>query len=117
MLLANAAPRNNMLAPINLPDGAVINSIEFFYYDNQTPGYMLAHLMRGDPSLGSSTYLIGASSPAGAVGYGSDLEPLPIPEVVDNSRYNYRIEVFWSADSIGATGAKLMGIKIQYGEP
>ena len=105
-----------MRAPVNLPDGAVINSIEFFYYDNMAPGIMLATLVRNDPSSGSSTALAVAPSPAEAVGYGSHLEPLPIPEVVNNSRYNYSIEVYWSADSIGATGSKLMGIKILYGE-
>ncbi len=105
-----------MRAPVNLPDGAVINSIEFFYYDNIAPGIMLATLVRNDPGSGSSTALAVAPSPAEAVGYGSHLEPLPIPEVVNNSRYNYSIEVYWSADSIGAAGSKLMGIKVVYSD-
>jgi hypothetical protein len=106
-----------MHAPVNLPDGATLNSVEFFYYDNLAPGYMTATLVRDAPGISSSIALAVALSPAGAVGYGSDLRSLSTPEVVNNSRYNYSIEVYWSADSTGAAGAKLMGIKVLYGEP
>lgn len=106
-----------MHAPVNLPDGAQITSLVFYYYDNNDPGYMIARLIRNnDPAVGGRASLIGGQSPDGAVGYGNISVTSPTPEVVDNDRFNYEIEVYWSAASTEANGLRLMGVKIVYSD-
>jgi len=107
-----------MYAPVNLPDGAQITTLVFYYYDNNDPGYMAAYLIRNnDPSAGSRTYLASAPSPSGVVAgthYSYFSYTLSTPEVVDNARYNYEVEVYWSAASTEANGLRLMGTKVVY---
>ena len=112
-----AAADPYMHAPINLPDGAQITGLVFYYYDNHNPGYMTANLIRNnDPGTGSRTSLASANSPFGVVAgshYSYSSYPLSTPEVVDNARYNYEIEVYWSAAS---TELRLMGVKVVYND-
>jgi len=109
-----------MHAPVNLPDSAQITGIVFYYYDNNDPGYMAASLIRNnDPGTGSRTYLASVNSPSGVVAgshYSSSSFALSTPEVVNNARYNYEIEVYWGAASTEANGLRLMGVKVMYSE-
>jgi hypothetical protein len=115
-----ASTSSYMHAPVNLPDGARITSFVFYYYDNHDPGRMSASLVRNNyPNAGSRTYLASASSPSGVVAgshYSYSSSTLPTPEVVDNGRYNYEIEVYWSAASTEANGLRLMGVKVVYSD-
>jgi hypothetical protein len=38
----------------------------------------------------------------------------PSPVEIDNARYNYEVEVFWSA---GSSDLKLMSVKLFYSNP
>jgi len=41
---------------------------------------------------------------------------LSTPEVVDNDRYNYEVEVYWSAASTEAKGLRLVAARVMYGK-
>ncbi len=105
-----------MHTPVNLPDGAQITSLEFYFYDNDSSNYMQAKLIRNDPGTGSRTVVATASSPDGAPGYSSVFQSLATPEVIDNHRYDYEIEVYWSTAGSGSA-LKLMAAKVRYTAP
>ncbi len=108
----------HMHAPLNLPDGAQITSLTFYYYDNNDPGCMKAHLIRNDAAGGRAS-LIGVQSPYEAEAgshYGNITFTPSTPEVVDNDHYNYEIEVLWTAASTTANELWLMGVKVVYSE-
>ena len=115
-----AATDPYMHAPVNLPDGAQITSLVFYYYDNNDPGYMTARLIRNnDPVIGDRDALAWPSSPTGVAAgshYSYSSYTLSTPEVVDNYRYNYEVEVYWSAASTEANGLRLMGVKVVYSD-
>jgi hypothetical protein len=119
-VMVNSTTDAYMHAPVNLPDGAQIATLVFYYYDNNDPGYMVAYLIRNNAfGFGSRAYLASPSSPSGIVAgshYGNSSYTLPMPEVVDNASYNYEIEVHWTAASTEANGLRLMGVKVVYSE-
>ena len=92
-----------MHAPMLLPDGARIYGMFFCYYDDADPGMMTARWYReNDPSFGYRQQVIALQSPAGIGGHncpGVVNYPAPPYEVVDNARFNYDVEVYWSVGS------------------
>jgi hypothetical protein len=105
-----------MHAPVILPQGARIHGIRFYYYDNHATGVITARLYRNNGD-GTRTELVQVDSPAGTVAgthYTSDYVAATTPEPVDNSQYNYEIEVYWNT---GTTGLHLMGIGVFFEHP
>lgn len=105
-----------MHAPVILPQGAEIVGMRFYWYDNHAGGYMEAALYRNNGN-GSRTQLVRVDSPEMLEPddhYGSGYQSFSPYEVVDNSLYNYEIEVYWSSAS---TTLKLMRIRILYDHP
>ena len=75
---------------------------------------MTASLLRNnDVNVGAQTVLTSVVSP-GAVGYGNIYAAVSPASVIDNGRYNYEIEVYWSA---GSTDLRLMGVTVHYTNP
>ncbi len=112
--LTGGAPYTFMHTPVNLPDGAQITSLEFYFYDNDSSNYMQAELIRNTPGAGSEAAVATASSPAGAPGYSSIVQSLATAEVVDNRRYDYEIRVYWSAAN---SNLELLAAKVRYTAP
>jgi hypothetical protein len=104
-----------MHAPVLLPDGALVSGLTLYYYDLD-PGYVRASLIRNnDPEIRLGSTLASAFSPPGATGYSNDYVPTsPNPVEIDNARYNYQIEVYWSE---GSSDLKLMSVKLFYTNP
>jgi len=104
-----------MHAPILLPDGAVIYGIRFYYYDGHDPGYMRARLVRhNDPDFGARTIPVSIASPGPSAGYASLYQAAASPISIDNTRYNYELEVHWSTPSLDL---RLMGVRVFYSPP
>jgi hypothetical protein len=103
-----------MHAPVILPQGATIDAMRFYWYDNSDGEFMSAALYRNNGD-GTRTQLSLINSPSGVEAgdhYGSDY--YTFSETVDNSLYNYEIEVYWSS---ATTDLKLMRIRILYTHP
>ena len=79
-------------APVNLPHGATITEVTFYYYDNSLNNNMDFRLVRKDRRDGSSNNIVSGQS-SGTPGFAD----LPIAQVsnnvVDNSGYSYRVVV------------------------
>jgi hypothetical protein len=104
-----------MHAPVILPQGATIDAMRFYWYDNIDGEFMSAALYRNNGD-GTRTQLSLINSPSGVEAgdhYGS-LYQVFSDETVDNSLYNYEIEVSWSS---ATTDLKLMRIRILYTHP
>lgn len=103
-----------MHAPVHLPDGAQVSGIRFYYYDNQALEDMTARLFRNnDANVGARTTLA-LVAPSGATGYGDIYAAVSPASVIDNGRYNYEIEVNWSA---GSSDLRVMGVTVYYTNP
>ncbi|MBN1993283.1 MAG: hypothetical protein JW953_11335 [Anaerolineae bacterium] len=105
-----------MHAPVILPQGARIHGIRFYYYDNHATGVITARLYRNNGD-NTRTELVQVDSPAGAVAgthYTSEYVDAATPEPVDNSQYNYEIEVYWNT---ATTELHLMGIRVYFEHP
>ena len=108
--------RRYLHALVILPQGSEICGIRFYYYDNHSPGWMEAALYRNNGD-GTRTQLVQVDSPSGVVGgthYDSDYQEFSPYETVDNSLYNYELEVYWS---VGSNDLRLMGIRVFYEHP
>jgi len=102
-----------MVAPVLLPDGALIYGMDLHFYDN-TSGRLQAHLWRQNPhTLSASGFVI--YSPWPAVGYDTTGHHGSGPLLsVNNRRYNYQVDVEWSSASANLW---LMGVTIVYTHP
>ena len=105
-----------MHAPVLLPDGALVSGLTLYYYDNHATGLVSAGLIRNnDPDIGSRSILANAASPGGIRGYDDSYDATdPSPVEIDNARYNYEVEVWWSE---GSSELRLMSVKLFYTNP
>ena len=105
-----------MVAPVLLPDGALIYGMDLHFYDDVAGERLQAHLWRNDPHTGSSMSPFTIYTPWSAVGgYDTAGHHSSTPLLsVNNRRYNYQVEVEWSATS---PDLRLMGVTIVYTHP
>ena len=103
---ANSA---DMVAPFNLPHGAKITRVTYYFYDDTGSNmdfylYKKAFATNTDALVGSTT------TSAGVTGWGSKSMTVA-SESVDNSLYTYRIRVH-----VGATDIEqaIAGVLIEY---
>lgn len=101
----------NYIAPVNLPHGANLTKVVFFYYDTVPGVGMDYYLQRVNMFDGSLTEVAGGSS-TGSDGFGYVEIPIYEP-LIDNQLYSYVIE----ADFPGGFGTNLslINIRIDYG--
>jgi hypothetical protein len=103
-----------MVAPVLLPDGALIYGMDLHYYDNVASERLEAMLWRQNPHTYSGSGF-GVDSPWPAVGYDTTGHHSSASRLsVNNSRYNYQVEVRWSSASANLW---LMGVTIVYTHP
>jgi len=106
-----------IIAPVNLPHGATIQSITIFYEYTTLLGLLpfSANFDR-KPYAGGNTVL-STVAPLLSVGTSSIGMPGIAGEVVDNSTYSYRVHITFNniLDTNDANGlARIYGIRIQY---
>ena len=100
-------------SPVNLPHGATITKVLFFYYDTVVGANMTFYLERVNLFDGSHTEVAQVNS-TGSAGYGYVESVIFIP-AVNNQLYSYIIE----ADIPGGylANLSLINIRIDYGYP
>ena len=105
------------VAPVILPQGAIIRGINVYYYDTVAGQRMFTTLWRNDHDF-FRTELVALDSPDGTAGgywkdYAASAAALA-DRTVDNSQYSYWVETEWSAAS---TDLRLMAVRIYYEHP
>jgi len=104
------------LAPVNLPDGAVIHRMRYNFYINSTEAGV-AKLQRTELSQGDVADLaLAVTFPANA-GIGSTFAPYVDSQPIDNSRYAYWL--VWEQPSNALPGVNVQGqaVVIEYAMP
>ena len=99
-----AGSETTVVAPLNLPDGAVITSFHFYFYDNSSQS-LTAEIDRYNPALGGSYFNVTASSSIGFTGDGDQtVYPSGSESVIQNNGLFYLIIVYsngtWSSAGI-----------------
>jgi hypothetical protein len=107
----NGTEGANYITSVNLPHGAILTKVVFFYYDTVPGGGMDYYLQSVNMFDGSLTEVAGGSS-NGSDGFGYVEIPIYEP-LIDNQLYSYVIE----ADFPGGFGTNLslINIRIDYG--
>ncbi len=104
------------LAPVQLPQGATVTKLTFFFYDDSATNTILARLQRSD--LAGNYYNLAYVDSAGySAGYGNRSTTTIANPVIDN-RYN-SYWVVWDGPVYGGTGydASGVGVLIEYNNP
>jgi hypothetical protein len=104
-----------IMAPVNLPHGAVITKVTVYYYDLDLLGdFTIAR----KPFAGANETLSTRTTALVTVGVQNfDLPAIPVASrTVDNATYSYRIHVTFSAagQAPGLLDQRIYGIKIEY---
>ncbi|RAV97883.1 hypothetical protein DQQ10_26365 [Pseudochryseolinea flava] len=106
-----------IMAPVNLPDGATIQNVTAYYSDLSVLGDFTISLYRKSFTSGNEV-LASRSTLLVTVGIVSfNLIPTALfGQVVDNSQYSYRVHVTFTASSQGPglLDQRLYGIRIEY---
>ena len=98
-------------APVNLPQGAAITGIDFYYYDTNAAQDMYVVLYRM-PFTGSFSSL-GTISSTGSAGFGSASTDLASPATVDSNSGLY--SVFLINDSVAtSTTLRWRAVRVRY---
>jgi len=104
------------LAPVDLPQGATVTRMTFYYFDNYVGKYVLARMQRSNLAGGYSQMAY-ADSSLTDTGYGSSYDTTISNPVVDNSAFSYWVivdEPIWLDESHDASP---VGVLIQYTNP
>ena len=102
----------NMYAPVCLPDGAVITSVRFYYYDDDVSSALFYALRRGRLDITSfSTLASGTSSDSSGRGY--ELDDSISYGTVDNGTYAYHLDIYPASGS-WSTNLRFTGARIYY---
>ncbi|MDQ3393269.1 MAG: hypothetical protein M3512_04030 [Bacteroidota bacterium] len=107
-------------APVNLPHGATISRITFYYYDDEDGGAdrdMGFQLVRKDRQNGNFVNIVSGSSSLRPT-FASLSLPTTLNNVVDNSLYSYRIKVdmkkFGHITNLSGIRHRLYSVVIEY---
>ncbi len=99
--IINATAPNALVAPIHIPHGSTVTSVQIFYVDERAAGDMVIEFQRRNNTGGLSSIASGTTSGSTA---GVQTMTLTIgpPHTVDNFNWNYLIRVYstnWSNNS------------------
>jgi hypothetical protein len=117
--ISDADTTFSLTAPLNLPNGAVVERIEFIGVVNQSGKALRLVLVRDEPFSSSGVsaigdaFIQGTPSPSARFAASSTLSSLP-GATVDNTRYTYRLVVEPSNSSLTLTpwtGTSNMGVR------
>jgi hypothetical protein len=112
----NADGRGWYLAPVDLPQGATVTKMTFFYYDTYVGNYVLARMQRSDLAGGYSQMAY-ADSNLTDTGYGSSYDSTIDNPVIDNSAFSYWVIVDGPIWVSGDDDAFPVGVLIEYTNP
>ena len=99
---------------LNLPQGATITEVEFYYIDNDPAAAITFYLYQWNPSVNTAAYNSGLSTGASSAIQKFGL--LFAPVVIDNTQYSYSIAANFG---VGASGSnlQLLGARVGYRGP
>lgn len=111
--LINAVGANAIIAPIHLPDGAVVTAIDVWYEDNSTTGNM--DISFHTRSNGANTITnLGTVSTTGANAVVQQIS-VPGTTTINNSLNSYQLRVFSNGWSTNATKSmRIVNARITY---
>lgn len=99
-------------APIHLPDGATITSVDVYTSDNSTTSYLSWYLREHYLVSGTLNVMVANASGNAAAAPGSeDLSITGLTHVIDNSQYYYQLRL-WFTD--GAQSVTFHSARITY---
>lgn len=110
-----------IMAPINLPHGAVVNEITIYYMDNH-PANLTVAIMRKSLAGGIDEIVKWQSAGASAAINSQSIADLKGKEIIDLENYTYRVIVTFDQgredgiDSPENARQRLYGIRIKYQE-
>jgi hypothetical protein len=102
--LTGHAGWHHMTAPVQLPQGAIIQSVTLYYDESDTFNDINLRLYQYDAEGGSRTLAL-ASSAGGGIGSVSDTSI--ISPTVDNWNYSYALVAFWETTDLVLYGARI----------
>ena len=99
-------------APVNLPQGARVDSVEYSFFDNSATKNGTAHLNR--TKLGYGYELSNASSGSGGDMYTTVVDTSIVNSIIDNSQYAYYVALNLPVSSTTAPPANtdVVGVRI-----
>jgi hypothetical protein len=110
--LLNVGETGDIYAPVNLPDGAVVRSIEFLYLDNTSAADLVASLGSTDPAAAGLTMFVSAASTGFSSSPRSTSTTLVAPHTVNGDRaYLLRVQ---PSTSWQGTITAVRGVRINY---
>lgn len=106
-----------MVASVNLPDGATINGMYFFFEDNTTTGHIYMALFRVNVQAGISQEMFRADTigdaPVAGMQVASDWTVSQGQKEVKNSTFDYVLHVYFGSDE-SAGNLRFHGVRIHY---
>jgi|GEM_PF-5277550 len=106
MLVSNeiiCTPGEPFRAPVQLPHGATVTGMTFYWHDT-TPSCSAICVLLRDDNNGASTSSLAIVSSSGSGGFGSTSTSTITSPVVDNSQFSYFLEWALTRDGSGYTG-------------
>jgi hypothetical protein len=112
----NGSENVNAYAPVYLPQGAIVNRVEFYYRDNSISDVSLSGFLVRRYNFETVTEDMATVS-IDTVGFSPDVESIFDLSIgratIDNQNYSYTVYIAWDPD--GATNAlRFYGCRIQY---
>lgn len=109
---AASSAEDKYLAPLNLPHGASITAMHFYYYDMSDTGYVTMYLQDFDNGGGTNNLATAASPTASAGGYGNTSVVMS-NQTVNNSSHSYHLKAVFNATD-QAANLRVTGVRITY---
>jgi len=100
-------------APANLPQGALITGVDFYYYDSNATDNLTGSILQ-IPADGSNLSYVAICLSSGSAGWGVATENLVSPWVVDNAANGYVALVGTYPDPVTDTSIRWRGMKVRY---
>jgi hypothetical protein len=110
-ILQRTSVDGDFVAPVQLPQGAQVTKLTFFYRDDGGAG-TAGTLVLTRCNLAGSAFAFGLNATDEPVGYGQTERTFSPAQVVDNTAYAYSLE--WRPD---VNGCRLAGARIEYTLP
>jgi Collagen triple helix repeat (20 copies) len=104
-------PNAALYAPVYLPDGARVTSVDFYMFDNSSAGDVTANFASARPSIGQAGGWEGGSTTGaqGGIQTKTWTHPTHVPLIVDNDTHRYYVQAYISgiAENLAICGARV----------
>jgi len=104
-----------LVAPVYLPQGAVVDGVFLFYKDNGT-GYIRCELMRVNPDADGyvQQFPITTSGASPDVQHAVNWAVTAGTRTINNAVFTYYIRLYFSSSATGSTDYSVYGVRIHY---